>query len=361
VIILGDIESIYRNLQKHLDSMPVGFPKSESRADIRLLKAYFTPREAEFALFLDFAPVPLENIFEKLKQKGYSIDDVRKILDSMDKKRIISKVVNSKTGQTMYRNEPFAIGFYEWHVNRLTKEMAEATEEYFKTYANEIMGVKTGSPQLRVIPIEAALTHENNVMSYDSVRKILESVEEPYIVSPCVCTQQKELIGKPCKHDFTERCITNSKTYLEQGNGREITLTELNKILDRAEEEGLVIQPGNAKNVGGFCLCCGDCCGIISNAKMLEKPARFFATNYYSEVDMELCSVCGTCVERCPMDAISMDEYVIIDLDRCIGCGSCVVGCPSEALRLKNKEIEVVPPDDFGELYKKLAIEKSKL
>jgi ferredoxin len=222
------------------------------------------------------------------------------------------------------------------------------------------MGVKAGAPQMRVIPIEAALTEDNTVMNYDNVRNILDSVKGPYIVSPCVCTQQKELLGEPCKHNFTERCITNSTNYLERGDGREISKQELYEILEKAEQEGLVIQPGNSKMAGGFCLCCGDCCGVLRMGKKLDKPAGFFASNYYTVVNPEECTTCGTCVERCPMEAITIDDYAVINLERCIGCGVCVTGCPSDAMMLKNKEKIYVPPNDFGELYQKRALEKSK-
>ena len=39
------------------------------------------------------------------------------------------------------------------------------------------------------------------------------------------------------------------------------------------------------------------------------------------------CAACGTCVERCPMDAVTLgDEGVsVVDESRCIGCG-CATG-----------------------------------
>ena len=43
---------IYRNLQKHLDNTPVGFPEAKSGRDLRFLKHFFTPEEAEIAVQL---------------------------------------------------------------------------------------------------------------------------------------------------------------------------------------------------------------------------------------------------------------------------------------------------------------------
>ncbi len=43
-------KDVYRKLQEHLDNMPVGFPKSASGLDIKILKQRFTPEEAKIAL-----------------------------------------------------------------------------------------------------------------------------------------------------------------------------------------------------------------------------------------------------------------------------------------------------------------------
>ena len=87
---------------------------------------------------------------------------------------------------------------------------------------------------------------------------------------------------------------------------------------------------------------------------MLPKPAEYWATNHYASVNAELCTECGTCVDRCQANAIKLDERLhtsIIDLDRCIGCGNCVSTCPSEAIRLVKKDREIVPPEDMENLY----------
>ena len=40
---------IYRDLQIHLDKLPIGFPPTESGVEIRILKHLFTPEEAKLA------------------------------------------------------------------------------------------------------------------------------------------------------------------------------------------------------------------------------------------------------------------------------------------------------------------------
>lgn len=44
------------------------------------------------------------------------------------------------------------------------------------------------------------------------------------------------------------------------------------------------------------------------------------------------CIACGTCVDTCPVGAISMDATAVIDADTCIDCGACEGACPVSAI-----------------------------
>lgn len=47
----------------------------------------------------------------------------------------------------------------------------------------------------------------------------------------------------------------------------------------------------------------------------------------------DACTGCGSCVETCPVEAISEgDPIYIIDPDLCIDCGQCADACPVEAI-----------------------------
>ena len=46
------------------------------------------------------------------------------------------------------------------------------------------------------------------------------------------------------------------------------------------------------------------------------------------------CTKCGSCVESCPVEAISEgDPKYVIDPDACVDCGQCVDECPAEAIK----------------------------
>ena len=48
----------------------------------------------------------------------------------------------------------------------------------------------------------------------------------------------------------------------------------------------------------------------------------------------EDCVACGTCIDECPVGAISEGDIYSIDPEACTECGSCADVCPSEAIHL---------------------------
>jgi NAD-dependent dihydropyrimidine dehydrogenase PreA subunit len=50
-------------------------------------------------------------------------------------------------------------------------------------------------------------------------------------------------------------------------------------------------------------------------------------------IDEEECTLCGTCVEACPWQALSLTEgKLVIDRDLCTECGACLRLCPFDAI-----------------------------
>lgn len=44
------------------------------------------------------------------------------------------------------------------------------------------------------------------------------------------------------------------------------------------------------------------------------------------------CLACGSCLDECPVGAISEGDIYVIDADLCTDCGSCVEACPTGAI-----------------------------
>jgi Na+-translocating ferredoxin:NAD+ oxidoreductase RNF subunit RnfB len=227
----------------------------------------------------------------------------------------------------------------------------------------DAMKEKTPKPRtlnpLRTVPVGKSMPRPEKfpVSTYDDIRKLVENSSGPFAVANCICRQKTKRFGVKCaKTDLEETCLMidpdHARRYVDMGVGRFIDKEEVHDILGKAQQDGLVVQPENSQKPEAICVCCGDCCVFLKPIKAYPRPAELFLTNYYVEVDTELCNGCEICVEKCQMDARAMvDGIAAVNLDRCIGCGNCVVLCPSNANSLQKKEQEIVPPDDKEAYY----------
>jgi predicted transcriptional regulator len=236
---------VYRELQKHLDNMPVGFPATESGVEIKLLKHLFTPEEAEIALYLSAIPEPLERIHRRIrKDRDISIEELERMLDRMVEKGAImgGKLASKGRAGKFYSKAQLAIGMYEFQIDKLTKEFAQDFKQYLEeAFAEELFSGKTF--QMRTIPINKSIRPDLYVATYDDVRQLVQNSKGPFAVFNCICRQTMDKLGQPCKRtDIRETCIGFQEVAqfsIDMGGGREINKEETLNLLERAEEVGL--------------------------------------------------------------------------------------------------------------------------
>jgi ferredoxin len=126
---------------------------------------------------------------------------------------------------------------------------------------------------------------------------------------------------------------------------RAITREEAKEVTREANELGLVhMTDNNVDETHILCQCCECCCGNLAGLTRLDNPRAIARANYISSVDEELCIACGTCIERCKFDAITVDDFAQITPEKCVGCGLCAVTCPEDAISMKRVEREKIPP-----------------
>ncbi len=179
------------------------------------------------------------------------------------------------------------------------------------------------------------------VAPYDDVKEVLRR-KDRIAISDCVCNTWQRARGERCDQP-REVCILfdfYGEYYVDLGFGRWISQDEVLSRMDEAQEAGLVAQFSNSEDPEALCNCCPNCCGTLRGLKRLPFPGLVLPHNYYSRVDAQACNTCEICVDRCPMDAISMEPegVALIELQRCIGCGLCVSSCPEQALSLEQRQ-----------------------
>lgn len=354
---------VFRHLQQHLDRLPIPFPATQSGVELRLLKKLFTVEEAEVALNLSAIPERISRIHKRFKNKKRSIKNLEEVLSRMFKKGAIRGVRDRKNqNQFLYSKMPLAIGMFEAQVDQITGEMAEDFFEYEEeAFADAMLNSKT--KQMRTIPLNIKIDPDFHVSNYDDITKIIKNSTGPFAVMNCVCKQAKDEIGKSCTAtEERETCILlegGVEFAKNLGVGREISREETLQLITKAKKIGLVLQPENNQHPNFVCCCCGCCCGVLTAAKLYDRPAEFLHSNYFAEVDPEKCELCKKCLERCQMDAINrVNGHMGINLDRCVGCGACIPTCKERAIKLIMKEEETVPPKDTKDMYKKIMLDR---
>jgi ferredoxin len=76
------------------------------------------------------------------------------------------------------------------------------------------------------------------------------------------------------------------------------------------------------------------------------------------------CVQCETCIDRCMLGALQLDEIeekVVVNAEKCIGCGVCAIACPTEALKLSRIDRPEKPFDTDVDLYMTVARDNERL
>lgn len=156
--------------------------------------------------------------------------------------------------------------------------------------------------------------------------------------NPCLPSQVCLFIGEPFA-DFMREHHPNES--------RRLTRAEALELLEAEHLRGHLhsawFKDALMDRFYVICNCCKCCCGGIEN--MLKFGAPMMASSgYVVQSKHDLCEACGTCVDICPFNALSLEnDHVAIDWEKCMGCGVCVDKCPNKGLTLLRDEKKGVP------------------
>ena len=320
----------YRRLAQKLDTIPNGFPQTESGIELKLLAKIYTPEETALASEMQLTPERPEQIAYRV---GLDLVKATTLLEEMVRKGLI-RVIDEE-GQCKFGLMPWVVGVYEEQVGRLDEEFVRLLDRYYLEGALNWFQLLNTLPSVeKVIPVEKSIPVDVQIFPYEQASALLNSAKS-FGVRKCICKVNRALAGEPCKYPL-EVCLVFAPTkgaFDNQPDTRVITKEETLKILRETEEAGLIHSSSNIRE-GQFyiCNCCTCCCGLMRALSLLGIENSVAKSDFYARSDPETCTGCGTCVKRCQFSVPSLvDDKSSVDQKRCLGCGQCVLTCPTGA------------------------------
>jgi len=340
--------------------------------------------EHELDFIYAFKRKSSQTLEELLKTSKMSEEQIIKNVKSLAKKGYIFNQPNSN-GVMVYRLMPLVmVGAFEYafmkeiNYSPAEKNLAELFANYFNEVGSFIqMNYDTIVPIFeKMRPFDRTLPIlEKNINGSEIQIQINEELQVPeeiivptqriedlinkfdkIAVGHCFCRNHKDLLGESCKQtNLRENCFTfgkSAKYVSEQGFARLVSKEEALKIMRASENDGLVHKAFHPhsdiqKDETSICNCCKCCCGTLDWWRG-GITAMINSTNYLSSIDEGLCTGCGICVEKCPVEAVHLNSENIAKVDKniCIGCGVCAHFCPENAVSLIEgmRKVYVAPP-----------------
>ena len=279
---------VYEELANALDKLPIGFPRTKTGVELQILERLFSPEEANVARHMTGTSEPVETIAQRADLPQQEVE--AKLASMLSRGMIWS---STKNGIRKYRLAPYVVGFYERQSETMDDELAHLFDHYWMDGGGK--GIMQYHPDThRVDPPHEALEKTEMILPYNDVRKLMSQAKS-FQVRNCICRRQQELIdAKKC--DFPVRnCMAFFSMELPEGPNS-ITKEEAFKLLDEAEEMGLVHCVANQQSgLHWVCNCCGCCCVILRGILELGiDNTRLYHANVANHTVLSLVYLCWT-------------------------------------------------------------------
>ena len=361
---------IYQQLLDKMDTLGKGYPRTEKGTEVNFLKKLFSPEDAEFHLKMKIGSY---SAHETAEYMGISVEEAFENLERMSRRHLLYWQYGPNNIERRYRLIPFVHGLWEFNPDKI--ELADAADRAYhfaNGFGESLFDYRL--PIVRVVPTRPETVKDDQLLRIDDARENVKQ-QNLIIVADCVCRVSGKFKG-PCDcADTVSRCMMfgdMARFYLEENvaNPRVVTVKEALALLDENDDLGYTTMVGHSTTYTAICNCPSCHCGIlraakISNAVGPKHGKQTFTRwgNYLCTKDDDKCINCGICVDRCPLQAMTMGEdgTVSLDLNLCIGCGLCVTKCPTQAVILERKaqgELNL-PEDEFAyDAFDRMAEEK---
>lgn len=166
----------------------------------------------------------------------------------------------------------------------------------------------------RPVPVESALKNETHVESWENLQKLIdESANGSYAICECICRKIRKEYDELADEPDLEWCMPlghYAEYAIRTGKARRVTREEYMARLKEAEERGYVHNVSNHDGpspIEYICNCDYQTCMSI-RASSYTQAANLSKSNFVAKVDTDKCVACGSCVEKCPGNAVKLGQ-----------------------------------------------------
>ena len=355
----------YRSLQKRMDRFIPGI--YDSKTLYELLKILFTDEEARLCSVMPLTYFSLSDI-AKIWNKPE--EEAESILNNLNSKGLVY-YFDEDNGKKTFLLAPPILGFFEFSIMRTDdkfdrKRLSELYYHYINIEEGFTRQIASINPPISraFVQEEAIKDIKSEVLSYEKASEVIAGAT-CITVGTCFCRHKMEHMGLACDNP-QDVCLTFNavaKYLASQGIAREISKSEANDILNLCREKGLVQIGDNIRDeLNIICNCCGCCCDLLLGYKRFGSTGLINPTNYIAAIKKDTCLGCGTCAEKCPVDAIVLeDDKALVNQKVCLGCGVCTRFCLSNACTMETRPEKVFVPSNTFERVALEAIDQGKL
>ncbi len=375
---LHDVKGAYAELIDRIDKTQSGMPKTPET--FAILRHLFTREEAEIGSKMPLTPRRIGTIS---RRTGIGRPELEKKLDAMAEKGLIFDFCHPEQGK-YYMLAPPIVGFFEMSMMRVRhdidqKEVARLLSLYIydrDEFMAEAMRGRTpvGRALMYESAMDAAVT--SDVMRYERASELIAEANL-LGVALCYCRHKKSHLGEACDAP-QDVCLSLGKAAeysIRHGHARPVDKAEALEKMAISRELGLVHITDNVKDEPAYlCNCCGCCCGQLSAINRHGIGHAVATSNFIAEINSENCTGCGKCVQRCPVQAISLRAtapqvraktkrkmVAWVDEDICLGCGVCHPTCKTKALAIRSRDKRVLTPQNTLERVVSMSLGRGHL
>lgn len=259
---------------------------------------------------------------QMVKLTGIEEGHLQELLDKMSYNGVIEYNWENPQHEKQYVLPMFVPGSAEF--SNMNKDMLEANPELGRFFERmSRLPLEKITPMvppggagvgMHVIPVEKAISMENQSVSVEHISHWLDKYEGKYAASPCSCRMSRKTFDEGCADDPNDWCIAvgDMADYVVETNkgGRYVTKEEVLEILKKAEDNGYVHQITNIdgeNKIFAICNCNVNVCYALRTSQLFNTP-NMSRSAYVAKVTKESCVACGKCVEVCPAGAVKLGQ-----------------------------------------------------